>query len=517
MVIEDGRERIRSGQEPTFFVKRIEIEGNTLFDDATLAPLVDVGQGAEMTFGDLAVMVQEISVYYSMKGYFLVRAYIPKQEIKDGVVRLVVNEGRIANIQVRGNKKIKSKHFIDRLAPVRREQILSEHTLKRTLNELNDLLGVRVRSVLRPGDLPGTSDLILEVTETSPYTFGFNADNFGSRFTGRDRFGVTGSVGNILTLGDQFYFRGVRSNLGQNLGSISYLFPFTRSGRSTFKVAHTYSEQQLGANLSALNAGGQTNIFNVELGHALVRTQDTLIRIRGGFESKDFRNFRLGRLATNDEIRDVYFGIGGNISDRFLGRSFFDLKVQRGISGTDLASPLPSRALGDSTITLSRLNLTRFQGTGFMNTYFIFRASGQITSSRVLSPDQFAVGGFGTTRGFPLAERAGDWGLTSSAEYFIPFPFKVPLGFDSLTLNQVFSFTGFIEHGQIFVRDQQLGEKSESITGVGWGVQINIPPAKRGWRPPIRFAISQGFPIEGPSPSDGSSNTLYLNGAINFN
>ena len=201
------------------------------------------------------------------------------------------------------------------------------------------------------------------------------------------------------------------------------------------KFSYTYSEQQLGAALSALNAGGQTQIFNTEIAHALWRTKSSQIKLKVGFDSRDFRNFQLGNLSTNDEIRDLYVGIGGNISDRFQGKNFFNLKVQRGISGTDKKSPQPSRVGGDSTITVAQLNLTRFQGTSFMNSYFIFKAGGQVTSARVLSPDQTSVGGFGSVRGYPLSEAAGDWGLTTSAEYFIPVPWKLPLGFDDLTLN----------------------------------------------------------------------------------
>ena len=88
---------------------------------------------------------------------------------------------------------------------VQDEPALKEQTLEHVLLELNELMGVKVRAVLKPGDLPGTSDLVMDVTESRPYTFSFDSDNFGSRYTGPVRFGLNMSYANIFTLGDQFF------------------------------------------------------------------------------------------------------------------------------------------------------------------------------------------------------------------------------------------------------------------------------------------------------------------------
>lgn len=66
-------------------VSKVRIEGNHLIDDETLAPLVDIGEGMEMTLGILTLMANELTALYSSQGYFLPRAYIPEQELKDGV------------------------------------------------------------------------------------------------------------------------------------------------------------------------------------------------------------------------------------------------------------------------------------------------------------------------------------------------------------------------------------------------------------------------------------------------
>jgi len=90
--------------------------------------------------------------------------------------------------------------------------VLQEQTLERVLLELNEMMGVSVTTVLKPGDLPGTSDLVLEVTESQPYTFSFDSNNYGSVYTGPVGFGYSGTYANIFTLGDQFSARYTTSN-----------------------------------------------------------------------------------------------------------------------------------------------------------------------------------------------------------------------------------------------------------------------------------------------------------------
>ncbi len=518
VVIDDSRELIDPGAGPAFFVKKIVTEGNTLFDDETLAPMLNIEDGLEMTLGLLALYAQEITVFYSQKGYFLTKAYIPKQEVKDGIVKIKINEGRVNKISVSKNKRVDAESLLKRMGKVKEEAILKEQTLEKALLDINDIVGVQVRSLLRPGKEPGTSDLVLEVTETPPYALSFDSDNFGSPFTGRFRQGISASAGSQLVLGDLFSFRTVQTNLDQESYTLSYAFPLNELGTRTFKLTHTFSEQNLGESLTPLNAGGRTNIFNAEVSEGLYRTKNSSLRLRAGFDLKNFKNFQLGATSSNDKIRDFYVGLGGNFQDAYLGRNFLDLKLQRGFWGTDQESALQSRTDGDAKVTLIQFNATRFQATPWLKSYMILKANGQVASDRALSPDLFAVGGFGTVRGFPLAEQSGDWGYNLAAEYIIPFPSDMKIGVGELTASQVFAFSGFIEHGNVFVRDPQAGENQVSITGVGFGAQINIPKAgiccDANFRPPINFNFSYALPMTGPVPSDASSGIIYVNGSI---
>ncbi len=513
--IEDSRTLEDAGAGPSFLVKKILIEGNTLIDDETLAPLVDVGEGLEVTLGILALMANEITAFYASEGYFLTRAYIPEQEVQNGTVVIQVVEGRLGDIEVTGNDRLDSEDLAGRMQRVREEDILREQTLERVLLELNDLLGVQVRSVLKPGELPGTSDLVLEVTETKPYQISFDGDNFGSRFTGENRFGVTAAAGSLLVFGDQFTVRGVRSDEGQNFIQPSYQFPINNYG-TTLRGSFTFSEHELGENLVALRAGGSSILYTVEMSHPVHRSRTARISVTGGAEFRNFENEQLGKKTSDDKLRDVFFSVGGNFSDDLQGRTFFDVRLQFGYTESDPNRVLNSRAQGRGDVTLAIANAVRYQSLPLFNSYLVMKANGQTVSDRVLSPDQFAIGGVGSVRGFPLSEFAGDEGYNVSLEYVLPVPWALPLGFNNLTLERVFSLVGFIDHAKIFIRDRQPGEQDQSITGVGGGFRLNIPKVQ-STDVAVSFALIYGIPALGsPDPSDGSFGTLYLSGLLTY-
>jgi len=519
ITIKDSRKLEDAGAGPSFFVSRIEIEGNTLFDDETLAPLVDIQDGLEMTLGVLALYAQEITAHYNSEGYILARAFIPQQEIKDGVVKLRVVEGRVGAISVRGTERLRSADFAKRLERVREDEVLKEQTLERILLELNDMLGVQVRSVLKPGELPGTSDLVLEVTESRPYQVSFDADNFGSRFTGTNRFGVTGTVGSLLKLGDQFSVRIVESDAEQHFVQTVYSIPVGNHG-TTLRASFTYSEFKLGDSVTSLEAGGQAVLYDIGVDQVLLRNRTTRIAVSGGFEYRQFKNRQFVPVSdtttSDDKLGDFYVGLGGNFSDSYRGNTYINIRTQFGFTESDPNGSLNSRAQGRGNGTVVTADVARYQGTNLWNSYFFMKAEGQVVSDRVLSPDQISIGGFGTVRGYPLAEFSGDNGYVFTIEYVLPVPYKSPIGSGKLTLDQVMSFVLFLDHARVLVVDKQPGEKDQSISGAGGGIRINVPKSKPHGLSGS-FSLLYGLPVfRGPRPSDRNYGTVYVNGIITY-
>jgi hemolysin activation/secretion protein len=502
-------------------VRRLKIIGNTLISTEELAPLLDVGKGEKMTLGILTLYANEVTAAYASQGYFLARAFIPAQKFRDGVVTLQIMEGKLGEIKIAGNKTIASEQFTKRMISLRDEEVLNESALERVLLELNSLMGVQVKSVLRPGELPGTTDLILQVKEKRPYTVSVDADNFGSRFTGTIRVGATATVGNLFKLGDQFSFRVVQSEDGQDFFNPSFLFPITNRG-DTLKVSFTHSEHNLGKNLASLSSGGSSQIFSLEGSHPLHHSRKGRLFVKGGMEARNYTNKQRELKTSDDRLFDVYLGVGGNYSDPYQGRNFFNAQAKTGFTETDTGGYLNSRTKGQGDVTVFTSSLTRYQNAGILNKnipgFFIMKAGGQFASARVLSPDQTSIGGFGTVRGYPLSESAGDHGYTFSLEYNMPWPWKFPVankGWPSF--DKMVTMLAFIDHGKVFIEDNEPGERHRSLTGAGMGFKINIPKKDEASLS-TSFSMIWGVPVMDSTqrPSDGSYGTLYLSGLVSF-
>jgi hemolysin activation/secretion protein len=139
-----------------------------------------------LTIGQLQGIADGITKYYHDKGYFLARAVIPAQEIKDGVVNIRVLEGRLEKVQTAGNKQYSDATLAKPFKPLLGELV----TIDRTENALLTLTkypGLSAAGVFRPGDDVGTTDIVVNVQSEKRFDGSFRIDNSGTEFTGRGR------------------------------------------------------------------------------------------------------------------------------------------------------------------------------------------------------------------------------------------------------------------------------------------------------------------------------------------
>ncbi|MDZ7685029.1 MAG: POTRA domain-containing protein [Gammaproteobacteria bacterium] len=143
-----------------------------------------------ITVEQLDAIALSVTEYYRERGFILATAFVPEQEVADGVVRLNVLEGRLGNVTVSNNQIFEpetiSMAFNDEMGdPVTEERVES------ALRRINDLPGIRVRGSFSPGENVGEQLLNLGVLEERAWQSSMLLDNHGAETTGETRLFAT--------------------------------------------------------------------------------------------------------------------------------------------------------------------------------------------------------------------------------------------------------------------------------------------------------------------------------------
>ena len=163
-----------------------------------------------ITVEQLDNIAQAVTDYYREQGFILATAFVPQQEVKDGVVHLKVLEGRLGNVTVSNNQI-----FADRTlsAPLDYEigKPVTEEGIESALRRINDLPGVRVRGSFSPGHDVGETTLNLGVLHEQSWTSSILVDNHGSPTTGAVRMYATAQWLNLRNKGQTLMIGALRS------------------------------------------------------------------------------------------------------------------------------------------------------------------------------------------------------------------------------------------------------------------------------------------------------------------
>ena len=79
-------------------VNSLRVTGARAYSEAELLAVTGFKSGSELTLSDLRGMASRIADYYHRNGYFVAQAYLPAQDIKDGVVTIAVIDGQYGKV-----------------------------------------------------------------------------------------------------------------------------------------------------------------------------------------------------------------------------------------------------------------------------------------------------------------------------------------------------------------------------------------------------------------------------------
>ena len=489
----------KGAEGPKVFVRKFQITGNIVIPTTTLESLVRSEEGQELTLEQLRATAARITDYYAARGYILARAYLPPQDVREGVIEIAILEGKIGEIEVTGNERYRSDVILRALTRVRDGKVVEESRLETAINDLNEYPGLNVRASLKPGAERGTTDILMTAQERLPLSGMADVDNYGSRFTGFWRYGFELGYGNLTGLGDKVSVRGLKSDSnGLTFGRASFLIPI---GNYETKLAgsYVYSDDGVGAEFAPLEAGGNLQSAVLEFIQPFMKTAGVNFQMSGGFEAVRIVNKLLGVKSGIDDLRVFRLGFSGDYRDNYLGRWFYGLNWYQGVPWfganlkNDKGASIPN---GPGPFSRWTLDLARLQSLVIGGSYLVLRGTGQMANTNMVAYERLAAGGYYTVRGYPLAEYSGDKGYVVTAELVVPIP----------GLREWVQMVAFVDHAGVWPisPDKTIGEKGHYLSGVGGGFRVGVPiPQALGGTLQVR--LDYGIHVGSPKPSSEKS------------
>ena len=443
-------------------LNNIKFKGNTRFSSDELTSVVSSHMG-NVTLDHLWKIAADITRYYRDEGYFLSRAYVPKQELDNSTATIHIVEGYIGHVTF---ENITSHNIVIQqlTQQLKAQHPLSVAQLESYMLRLNDLGGINASGILQPltDEEEGAVELVIAKANKVDEIGSININNHGSRFLGAyqatanaslNLFSVhtTNIYGSLSLPADELRYIGVQHKIplypkweAQLLGSYVYARP--------------------GSDLSAFDIKSDAVNLGAGLYYKSIRQRQENLTLGMKLDLQNTNSDIFSDVAlSRDRIRTLDFSANYNLSDHWNGYNIIDAHYRQGVEwfgASNEGNPLLTRADADPDFSVFKIYALRQQFLPYhlsLHTAF----SAQISDAPLFSSEEFGYGGRAFGRAYNPSEITGDQGVSSSVELRYAIP----------NLPHTFSLTpyGFYDIGKIWEKGSTPDE-SASSAGVGMTV-----------------------------------------------
>ncbi len=479
-------------QAQSFFVKVVEIQGNTLLPagkaEQSFAHLI----GSESTLKEINDAVEILQQAYRLAGYGGVIVLVPEQKLENGNILIQVIEGKIDNIHISGIERNKEVDILRSLPHLQKGMTPVIRDIDRNIQMTNENPAKKLRIALLAGTKPGNIDADIKVNEERPLRFLYGVDSAGTPQTGNFRmnFGIQhANLWNRDHIGT-FQFQTSPTDPGRaQIFSAGYRIPFY-SQFAALDAFYAHSNVDVVSSTAPTGPFGFTgkgDIAGFRAHRFLTRLGEYDHRLTFGWDWRRFNNScsfsdptgssACGPAGSDVTITPVNFGyIGQKDGSKFSWG--INTNISGNFGGSSEGGFEAVRLQGDKYYAVWRFsgfaNLNLPAGFGLAT-----RVSAQYSPHALIPGEQFGIGGGGSAmggiisvRGYREREIVGDYGASFNLEGLGP-DFAKLVNSESLSLRPL----GFFDFGWAGNNHQKpcdLHGSSCEIAGVGGGIRFAI-------------------------------------------
>ena len=409
----------------SFILRGVVFKGNTVFSDEELGRVAFPFLERSVTLEDLEELRYRLTRFYVDKGYVNSGAIIkPDQQVDDGEVTYLIQEGRLDDVEVTGNGRLRPSYIRKRIWPDPEQPFNTKVLQERFQLLLQDPLIEQMDGRIRPGISPGEAFLDLHVDRARPYALRFIGDNHRPPSTGAERGTLAGILWNPTGFGDKL---DASFSLSEGADEIAagYTIPLSAYG-TRLSLGYSRSKNSvIEEPLASVDIESETETAELKLDHPVLHRLGRSLELGGSLAIRKSNTFLLGESfsftpgAEAGESRVTALRLTQSFVDRtsttaLALRSTFSL-------GIDLFGPtIHGNRLPDSKFLTWLGQVQYAQRLRKSWGQLIFRGDLQISEDRLLSTERFAVGGANTVRGYRENELVRDNGYSLSVEWRYP-------------------------------------------------------------------------------------------------
>ena len=411
---------------PQFEIVRFEVDGNTLLNADEVARAVTPFVGKQKDFNDIQRAVEALERAYRNRGYGVVQALLPEQDITRGVVRLRVVEPRIGKITIEGNQNFDDVNVRNSLPVLRAGTTPNSRLIARNLQLLAEHPSKQTTVLLKSGAADNEIDAAVKVIDEKPLKFVATLDNSGTSETGLYRIGVGMQYSNLFNRDHVLNLQYITSPENPNKVSIygaGYRIPFYTQNASLDLFAG-YSDVSSGTVQGLFNVSGSGAIYGARYNLHLPKVGEYEQKLSFGLDYRAYKN-QVTLLGVNfvPDITVHPASVAYNGLWRFTNTElgFYASYAQNIPGGNDGADIDFKRSRAEAAANY------RIWRAGMNFTHVFARewqlravATGQYTVDALVSGEQFGYGGPDSVRGFNIREVVNDKGYSASLEIYTP-------------------------------------------------------------------------------------------------
>lgn len=238
----------------TFAIHRIELTGNTVLDAATVARITQPFVNHDLGTNRINLLLRRLTEAFVQQGFVTTRAYLPPQNLKDGVLTVAVLPGKVESLQINGQtvkttvpnqptaESSRNGGWLTDAGTVWSMPAVGD-TLKLTdleqgVDQINRLRRNQAEVQILPGQSPGGSVIALTNQPGDRFRFNVGTDNYGSRATGVTRLRAGVDADNALGFQEALSLSYIGTT-DTNAAIASAAVPF---GYNTFSYTGSISE-----------------------------------------------------------------------------------------------------------------------------------------------------------------------------------------------------------------------------------------------------------------------------------